>query len=64
MLDAAGIDRSGVVVSADPSDRRAVITVDERGENTIVVVPGANAEVVAVDAPRRAASCWPSSRSR
>jgi ribokinase len=47
-LAAAGIDTSLVGVRQRPTGR-AVITVDERGENSIVVVPGANEEVV-VDA--------------
>src|SRR6185369_12099482 len=33
----------------------ALITVDERGENTIVVAPGANATVTALTAAERAA---------
>jgi ribokinase len=47
-LAAAGIDTSLVGVRQRPTGR-AVITVDERGENSIVVVPGANGEVT-VDA--------------
>ena len=43
---------------------RAVITVDDRGENSIVVVPGANAHVDGPRSRRRRASCSPSSRSR
>jgi ribokinase len=37
-----GIDVSGVAVAAGVSTGRALITVDERGENSIVVIPGAN----------------------
>ncbi len=37
-----GIDVSGVVVASGVPTGRALITVDHRGENSIVVVPGAN----------------------
>jgi ribokinase len=37
-----GIDVAGVVVAAGATTGRALITVDERGENSIVVIPGAN----------------------
>jgi ribokinase len=37
-----GIDVSAVVVAAGVATGRALITVDERGENSIVVIPGAN----------------------
>ncbi|NND75287.1 MAG: ribokinase [Ilumatobacter sp.] len=40
----AGVDVSRVAVSAAPTGR-ALIVVDDRGENSIVVVPGANAEL-------------------
>lgn len=40
-----GIDTAGLVVSETLPTGRAVIVVDERGENSIVVVPGANAAV-------------------
>jgi ribokinase len=43
-MAAAGIDTSGVARTGRPTGR-ALITVDERGENSIVVVPGANDEV-------------------
>jgi ribokinase len=49
-LVAAGADPSSVITSARPTGR-AVITVDERGENAIVVVPGANAEVTGSPLP-------------
>ena len=39
-----GIDASGVAVAEGPTGH-ALITVDEAGENVIVVVPGANASV-------------------
>ena len=41
-LVAAGVDVSGVQTVPGPSGT-ALIAVDERGENTIVVIPGANA---------------------
>jgi ribokinase len=37
-----GIDVSAVVVAGGVATGRALITVDERGENCIVVIPGAN----------------------
>ncbi len=43
-LEGAGVDTRGVARSARPTGR-AMITVDERGENSIVVVPGANDDV-------------------
>jgi ribokinase len=43
-LGAAGIDTAGVSDSTRPTGR-AMITVDERGENSIVVVAGANEDV-------------------
>jgi ribokinase len=46
-LDAAGVDTRSVARSTRPTGR-AMIFVDERGENSIVVVPGANDDV-AVD---------------
>ena len=45
-----GIDDSMLVVVAAPTGR-AIITVDDAGENTIVVVPGANAKVEIEDLP-------------
>jgi ribokinase len=45
----AGIDDDGVRVMR-ASTGMAVVTVDEHGENSIVVVPGANAELVRLDA--------------
>ncbi len=50
-LAGLGIDASGVAVVDGPSGH-ALITVDEVGENVIVVVPGANASVgaAAIDA--------------
>lgn len=39
----AGIDVSGIRTAAGEASGVAIITIDERGENTIVVAPGANA---------------------
>ena len=47
-LAARGVDVSGVRVRTGHATGQAWITVDEGGENTIVVIPGANA---AVEAP-------------
>ena len=44
VAEAEGIDISTIAVVAEPTGR-ALITVDERAENSIVVVPGANAFV-------------------
>ena len=44
-LAGAGVDVSGLVVDATEPTGHALIVVDERGENTIVVVPGANGRV-------------------
>ena len=44
LLESEGIDVSGLRMSALPTGR-ALITVDAAGENSIVVVPGANATV-------------------
>ena len=49
LAEAEGIDVSGVAVVDGPTGR-ALITVDERAENSIVVVPGANAFVL-VESP-------------
>lgn len=54
LLDAltqAGVDTGSVTVAAEPTGR-AVITVDDHGENSIVVVPGANAAVTGAPVPR------------
>ena len=40
-----GVDVSGVRVASDTATGHAFVTVDETGENTIVVVPGANDHV-------------------
>ena len=51
-LREAGVSTRAVHGSARPSGT-ALIFVDERGENTIAVSPGANAEVRPEDVPRR-----------
>lgn len=48
-LSALGIDAAAVRVDPDSFTGHAVITVDEMGENTIVVVAGANAAVTLDD---------------
>ncbi len=52
-LAAAGVDISGVRRVAGPTGF-ACVTVDREGENTIVVVPGANAAVTLTDGDRAA----------
>ncbi len=47
-----GIDVTAVSVVAGEATGRALITVDEHAENSIVVVPGANARLRAEAAPR------------
>jgi len=46
-----GIDVAGLSVADGVATGRAVITVDDRGENSIVVVPGANASAHVGDLP-------------
>lgn len=48
-LQAEGIDVSAVAVTADSSSGVAVIGVDDRGQNCITVVPGANGRLTAQD---------------
>ena len=68
-LRSRGVDVSAVrTVGAAPTGQ-AWITVDDEGENAIVVIPGANAEVAAdrrraARPRRRATSCCSSSRCR
>jgi ribokinase len=45
VLQDDGVDRSQVAIIPDVPSGRALIAVDDNGENTIVVVPGANAAV-------------------
>jgi len=51
-LAADGVDVSGVVVDREASTGLALITVDDAGENSIVVVPGANGRVTPRDVGR------------
>ena len=51
MLEHDGIDHAGVRVVDDLPTGRALITVGDDGENSIVVVPGANAAVVVDSMP-------------
>lgn len=51
-LAARGIDMSGVVTHAGVATGQAWVTVDVDGENAIVVIPGANAEVSPPDLTR------------
>lgn len=48
-LRAAGVDADRVRVLEDEPSGTALIVVDDAGENTIVVVPGANARLAAAD---------------
>jgi ribokinase len=48
-LRAAGVDTGRVRVLDDEPSGTALIVVDDAGENTIVVVPGANARLAAAD---------------
>lgn len=50
-LAAAGVDAAGVLTTPGPSGV-AQIAVDDRGQNTIIVVPGANGAVGAADVAR------------
>lgn len=54
-LSAEGVDVSGVRLVPGPTGC-AFITVDREGENTIVVAPGANAELRRADIARQAAA--------
>jgi ribokinase len=49
-----GIDVSGLVIAEGTATGRALITVDERGENSIVVVPGANSSARVTTLPSAA----------
>jgi ribokinase len=50
VADAAGIDLSATAIRAGTPTGRALITVDAAGENSIVVIPGANSTVDIVGA--------------
>jgi ribokinase len=49
-----GVDCAGVRTVADTASGHALIAVDERGENTIIVIPGANAALTADEVDRHA----------
>jgi ribokinase len=49
VLAAAGVDTSGVRVSAEAVSGHAVIQVNERGENAIVIIGGANRDIGRAD---------------
>jgi ribokinase len=51
-LSAAGVETAGVRMLDDTSSGTALIVVDAAGENSIVVVPGANARLSAADVER------------
>ena len=51
-LRAAGVDTAAVRVRDDAPSGTALIVVDDAGENSIVVVPGANALLTAADVER------------
>ncbi len=51
LLEAGGVDLAGLKIVAGAPTGIAMITVDETGENTIVVVPGANHQLLADDIP-------------
>lgn len=51
-LRAAGVDDGGVRVLPDAPTGQAFIPVDERGENSILVVPGANSLLTRADVDR------------
>lgn len=48
-LSALGVDTTGLLVTGAVPTGRALITIDEDGENAIIVVPGANAELGSPD---------------
>jgi len=52
-LRANGVDVSGVATSAGSPSGVALITVDDGGDNTIIVIPGANGEMGEDDVTRR-----------
>lgn len=51
-LPAAGVQMNGVIVDTATSSGVAVITVDDAGENHIIIVPGANGRVNQTDVER------------
>ncbi|HEX3648131.1 MAG TPA: PfkB family carbohydrate kinase, partial [Pseudonocardiaceae bacterium] len=55
-LTRRGVDCSGVLEVPDIPSGHALIAVDEHGENTIIVIPGANAAMTAAEVDRHAAA--------
>ncbi len=49
LFDEEGVDTNGILADDDSPSGIALITVDERGENSIVVAPGANAHLEPID---------------
>lgn len=58
-LQGAGVDASGVVVDREVSTGVAAIAVDGAGQNTIVVIPGANGQISDGDVDRLTARLRP-----
>jgi ribokinase len=52
LFEDEGVDIAGLVADKDQPSGIALITVDEKGENSIVVAPGANARLYPVDVER------------
>ncbi|ETZ20955.1 hypothetical protein N824_02260 [Pedobacter sp. V48] len=49
LFDEEGVDIQGLIADVDQPSGIAMITVDEKGENSIVVAPGANARLYSQD---------------
>ncbi|HZG38188.1 MAG TPA: ribokinase [Nodosilinea sp.] len=58
-LQNAGVDASGVAVDSEVSTGVAAIAVDSAGQNTIVVIPGANGQISDGDVDRLTARLRP-----
>lgn len=58
LLQKAGVDTRGVLKSAGPTGR-AIIQVDARGENAIVLFPGANRELTEDEIAAALGTCGP-----
>ena len=52
LFDEEGVDTNGILSDHDSPSGIALITVDEQGENSIVVAPGANAHLAPADVER------------
>ncbi|HWK58067.1 MAG TPA: ribokinase [Parapedobacter sp.] len=52
LFDEEGVDTNGILSDHDSPSGIALITVDEQGENSIVVAPGANAHLEPADVER------------